>query len=114
MPCATDKTTTGFERAQLMQRWSKNVLCIALLAATPIASAAEQVFTGRLSLINGKEVVLDSKQSFAFNPRNAVCIDFRGDALTCETLVGIGYADKVNITLVAGVVKRIHILELQQ
>jgi len=59
-------------------------------------------------------VQVDHSRVYQFNPALARCFDFRGDALTCDTLVGIGYVDRARITLLGTAVQRIDILELQQ
>ena len=55
-----------------------------------------------------------SRPEYQFNPALVQCFDFRGDALTCDTLVGIGYVDRARVTLRGTDVIRIDIVELQQ
>ena len=95
-------------------RLSIPLLALALPALHASAAGMPGVVEGRLSRVTGTEVQVDHAASYQFNPATASCFDFRGDAMTCDTLVGIGYADRARITLRGPVVQRIDILELQQ
>ena len=59
-------------------------------------------------------IQVDHDRTYQFNPALVQCFDFRGDALPCETLVGIGYVDRARVTVRGTDVKRIEIVELQQ
>jgi hypothetical protein len=93
---------------------SSLLVALALPALHALAASAPGVVEGRLTLVSNTSVQLDHDRTYLFDPVTARCFDWRGDALTCETLVGIGYADRVRITLRGTVVQRIDILELQQ
>lgn len=89
-------------------------LATTLLALAASAAGAPGVVEGKLTRVTANELQIDHAQVYQFDPVSAKCFDFRGDALTCETLVGIGYADRARITLRGTVVQRVDILELQQ
>jgi len=78
------------------------------------AAGAPGVVEGTITRVTTDEVQVDHSRVYQFNPALARCFDFRGDALTCDTLVGIGYVDRARITLLGTAVQRIDILELQQ
>jgi hypothetical protein len=88
------------------------VLLGALAGAHPAGAA--DVIEGVLSQVTDTSVTMDSARTFRFDPATAECFDFRNDRTTCATLVAIGYADKVRLTLVGDTVQRIDILLLQQ
>lgn len=90
------------------------LLALALPALYASAAGAPGVVEGRLTRVTASEVQVDHGTTYQFDPVSARCFDFRGDAMTCGTLVGIGYADRARITLRGTVVQRIDILELQQ
>jgi hypothetical protein len=96
----------------LRARWPALALALPVLGA--MAQGAPQVLEGRLTEVQATFVQLDHQYRFAFVPADAKCFDFRGDAMTCETLVGIGYADRARVTISGNEVQRIDILELQQ
>ena len=89
---------------------------LALACAAPYAFAADApgVVEGRVTQVTTSFVQVDHDRTYQFDPVSAQCFDFRGDAMTCGTLVGIGYVDRARITLRGTVVQRIDILELQQ
>ncbi|HEY7639392.1 MAG TPA: hypothetical protein VH814_06680 [Steroidobacteraceae bacterium] len=97
---------------------STRLYSLLLAAVLPLldASAAGTpgVVEGTLTRINASEVQVDHDQVYLFDPARAHCFDFRGDALPCDTLIGIGYVDRARITLLGTAVQRIDILELQQ
>jgi hypothetical protein len=78
------------------------------------AGTTPGVVEGVLTQVQASFVQVDHQHTFQFNPATARCFDFRGDAMTCATLVGIGYADRARITLRGDTVLRIDVLELQQ
>lgn len=89
------------------------MICIALglIAATPSG-----VYEGRLRL-SSSEAVLDEQRTFAFDIYRAKCFTTRGKEhipTTCQTLIGVGYADKARVTVADGSVVRLDILELRQ
>ncbi len=90
------------------------LLALALPALQASAAGALSVVEGRLTIVTATAVQVDHGASYEFDPASASCFDFRGDAMTCDTLVGIGYADRARITLRGTAVQRIDILELQQ
>ena len=90
------------------------LLALALPALHASAAGAPGVVEGRLTRVTATTVQLDHAATYQFDPVSAQCFDFRGDAMTCQTLVGIGYADRARITMRGTVVQRIDILELQQ
>ena len=90
------------------------LLALAWPALHASAAAAPGVVEGRLTQVTRTFVQVNHGQAYEFDPASARCFDFRGDAMTCDTLVGIGYADRARITLRGTVVQRIDILELQQ
>ena len=99
---------------KLTARSSCLLLALAWPALAAFAAGALGVVEGRLTQITATAVQVDHGQTYQFNPAVAQCFDFRGDALTCDTLVGIGYADRARVTLRGTDVLRIDIVELQQ
>ena len=95
-------------------RLSSLLLALACTVPQAFAAGAPGVVEGRLTQVTATFVQVDHDQTYQFDPVSAQCFDFRGDAMTCGTLVGIGYADRVRITVRGTVVQRIDILELQQ
>jgi hypothetical protein len=91
-----------------------SLLALALPALHVFAAGAPNVVDGTLTRITTSEVQVDHKQIYQFNPAIVRCFDFRGDALTCDTLVGIGYVDRARVTVRGTDVQRIDIIELQQ
>lgn len=90
------------------------LLALAWPALSALAAGAPSVVEGRLTQVRADFIQLDHQQTYSFNPGTAKCFDFRGDAMTCDTLVGIGYADRARVTLLGTTVQRIDVLELQQ
>lgn len=95
-------------------RFSGLLLALAWPALHALAAGAPGVVEGRLTQITATVVQVDHGLTYQFNPAVAQCFDFRGDALTCDTLVGIGYVDRARVTLRGTDVLRIDIVELQQ
>jgi hypothetical protein len=95
-------------------RFSGSLLALALPALHVFAAGAPGVVEGRLTQVTSTIVQVDHDRIYQFNPAIAQCFDFRGDATTCETLVGIGYVDRARVTLRGSNVQRIDIIELQQ
>jgi hypothetical protein len=79
-----------------------------------LAAGAPGIVEGRLTRITTSFVQVDHDRTYQFNSAIARCFDFRGDAMTCDTLVGIGYVDRARITLRGTDVQRIDVIELQQ
>jgi hypothetical protein len=90
------------------------LLVLALPALHAFAAGAPGVIEGRLTQITSSYIQVDHDRTYLFNPAIAQCFDFRGDATTCDTLVGIGYVDRARVTLRGSDVQRIDIIELQQ
>lgn len=90
------------------------LLVLALPALHAFAAGAPGVIEGRLTQITSSYIQVDHDRTYLFNPAVARCFDFRGDATTCDTLVGIGYVDRARVTLRGSDVQRIDIIELQQ
>jgi hypothetical protein len=90
------------------------LLALAWPAVSGLAAGAPSVVEGVLTQVQATFIQLDHQRTYSFDPRNAQCFDFRGDAMTCETLVDIGYADRARVTLRGTNVQRIDVLELQQ
>jgi hypothetical protein len=95
-------------------RFSGPLLALAWPALHALAADAPSVFEGRLTQVTTSYVQVDHERTYQFNPAIVQCFDFRGDALPCETLVGIGYVDRARVTVRGTDVKRIEIVELQQ
>jgi hypothetical protein len=95
-------------------RLAGSLLALAWPALHALAAGTPAVLEGRLTQVTMTFVQVDHDRTYQFNPAVARCFDFRGDAMTCETLVGIGYADRARITLRGTDVQRIDIVELQQ
>ena len=95
-------------------RFSAPLLALAWPALHVFAAGAPDVVEGRLTQVTSSFVQIDHDRTYQFNPAIAQCFDFRGDALTCDTLVGIGYVDRARVTLRGANVQRIDIVELQQ
>jgi hypothetical protein len=87
---------------------------LALAACHALAAGAPGVVEGRLTRVTPSFVQVDHDRAYPFNPAVAQCFDFRGDVLTCDTLVGIGYVDRARVTLRGTDVVRIDIVDLQQ
>jgi hypothetical protein len=101
-------------RSTVAARFASLLLALAHPALQAGAAGAPGVVEGTLTRVTGSFVQVDHAQTYQFDPASAECFDFRGDAMTCDTLVGIGYADRARVTLRGAVVQRIDILELQQ
>jgi hypothetical protein len=86
----------------------------AALAHAAAAAEGSQVLEGRMSQLTGTQVTIDDTYSFRFDPATAQCFDFRGSATTCDTLIGIGYAQRARLTISGDTAVRIDLLELQQ
>jgi hypothetical protein len=82
-------------------------------SAAPVSSPAVE---GWLRLFP-TEAILNKQYHYKFDPKRAQCFTARGEQripTTCETLLGIGYADRARLTLSGDEVVRIDVLELQQ
>lgn len=90
------------------------LFALAWPALHTFAADAPDVFEGRLTRVTTSYVQVDHDRTYQFNPALVQCFDFRGDALPCETLVGVGYVDRARVTVRGAEVKRIEIVELQQ
>jgi hypothetical protein len=101
-------------KLKIAARLSSLLVALAFPTLHTLAAAAPAVVEGRLTQVTTTFLQVDHARTYQFDPVSAVCFDWRGDALTCDTLVGIGYADRVRITLRGNVVQRVDILELQQ
>lgn len=93
------------------------VLCT--LAAAHLANAADpasagEPVVGRLAQATDRTVTIEGVGTFKFDPVRAQCFDHHKVTLTCATLVAVGYADKVSVTIAGDTVTRIDIIELQQ
>jgi hypothetical protein len=90
----------------------------ALSPASVLAQTGTQIVQGRLAHITSRQLTLelahDDIREFKFDLAKAKCFDFRKDPMSCQTLIGVGYANKARITLVDGVIQRVDIIELQQ
>lgn len=89
------------------------------LTAGHLANAADAANTlepvvGRLAQATDRTVTIDGVGTFKFDPGRAQCFDHHKVRLTCATLVAVGYADKVSVTIAGDTVTRIDIIELQQ
>jgi hypothetical protein len=97
---------------------SARLYSLLLAAVLPLldasAAGAPGLVEGTITRVTTSEVQLDHDRVYQFNPALARCFDFRGDELTCDTLVGIGYVDRARITLLGTAVQRIDIVDLQQ
>jgi hypothetical protein len=87
----------------------------ATLVLPQLLGAAERtdVVTGRI-LVTSSQVTVEGLGSFPLDLKIAQCFDMRGERMGCETLAGIGYADKARVTFVANKLRRIDLIELQQ
>jgi len=101
-------------RPTLAARFSGSLLALAWPALHAFGAGAPGVVEGRLTQITASEVQIDHNRTYQFNPAVAQCFDFRGAAMPCKTLVGIGYVDRARVTLRGTNVQRIDIVELQQ
>ena len=90
------------------------LLALAWPALHAFAAGSPDVLEGRLTRVTASFIQVDHDRTYQFNPAIVQCFDFRGDALPCETLVGIGYVDRARVTVRGSDVKRIEIVELQQ
>lgn len=99
---------------KIRTRFPESIAAVLLGALGAHAASAADVIEGVLSQVTSTSVTMDSSRTFKFDPAMAQCFDFRNDRTTCATLVAIGYADKVRLTLVGDTVQRIDILLLQQ
>lgn len=89
-------------------------IVFAMLASSAASAAGSEVLEGRLSQITHASVTVEGIATLVFRPASTQCFDPRGAALTCETLIGIGYADRARVTVRGDEVRRIDLLELQQ
>ena len=90
------------------------LLALAWPALHALAAGAPSVVEGRLTRVTTSVVQVDHDRTYQFNSAIARCFDFRGDAMACDTLVGIGYVDRARVTLRGNDVQRIEIIELHQ
>jgi hypothetical protein len=90
------------------------LLALAWPAPHALAAGSPDVLEGRLTRITASFIQVDHERTYQFNPALVQCFDFRGDALPCETLVGIGYVDRARVTVRGSDVRRIEVVELQQ
>ena len=90
------------------------LLALAWPALQALAAGAPGVIEGRLTRVTASFIQLDHDRTYLFNPAVAECFDFRGDAMPCDTLVAIGYADRARVIVRGANVQRIEIVELQQ
>jgi hypothetical protein len=90
------------------------LLALAWPALHALAADSPSVLEGRLTRVTTSFIQVDHDRTYQFNPALVQCFDFRGDALPCETLVGVGYVDRARVTVRGTDVKRIEIVELQQ
>ena len=101
-----------------MKRTVTRFCCALLAMAWPalyaFAADASGVVEGRLTRVTTSFVQVDHDRTYLFNSAIAECFDFRGDAMSCDTLVGIGYVDRARVTVSGNDVLRIDIVELHQ
>jgi hypothetical protein len=90
------------------------LFALAWPALHALAAGSPSVLEGRLTRVTTSFIQVDHDRTYQFNPALVQCFDFRGDALPCETLVGVGYVDRARVTVRGTDVKRIEIVELQQ
>ena len=97
-----------------LARFSAVLLALAWPAMHALAAGTPGVVEGRLTQVTASWVQVDHDRTYQFNPAIARCFDFRGDAMSCDTLVGIGYVDRARVSLRGSDVVRVDIVELQQ
>jgi hypothetical protein len=85
----------------------------AVLAPTAVAMPSNRILQGRMRL-SATEITINESVTYKFDPLRVQCFDFRAHPTACATLVGVGYADRVRVTLAGDTVLRLDILELQQ
>lgn len=90
------------------------LLALAWPALHALAAGTPGVVEGRLTRVTTSFVQVDHDRTYQFNSAIAKCFDFRGDAIACDTLVGIGYVDHARLTVRGSNVLRIDIVELHQ
>ena len=95
-------------------RLSAMLIALAWPALHLLAAGEPGFVEGRLTQVTTSVVQVDHDRVYQFNPAVARCFDFRGDAMTCDTLVGIGYVDRARVSLRGSEVVRIDVVELQQ
>jgi hypothetical protein len=95
-------------------RISCTLLALAWPTLHAFAAGTPGFVEGRLTQVTTSSIQLDHDRTYQFNPAVARCFDFRGDAMSCDTLVGIGYVDRARVSLRGSDVVRIDIVELQQ
>jgi hypothetical protein len=83
-----------------------------LLLVSGVASAAEQTIEGRLDYLVKKTARING-QSYEFNASKAKCRTPDG-AVTCGTLLGVGYADWVRATISNDEVIELEVIKLSQ
>ena len=85
-------------------RISCTLLALAWPTLHAFAAGAPGFVEGRLTQVTTSSIQLDHDRTYQFNPAVARCFDFRGDAMSCDTLVGI--ANKFGISTI-GEMKRL-------
>jgi hypothetical protein len=112
----TNHTITHGRRALRARSIGKLAGTVALAALSMSVAQAQELrtVTGRLLQVTQTYATIENLKSFRFNPLIAKCYDTQGYSLTCATLLGMGYAERVRLTLSGDSVQRIDILDLQQ
>lgn len=90
----------------------KLIASILIFTACGTALAAEKKIEGRLEYLNPKTARINGV-SYAFNPRLAECLT-EGHRVTCETLLGVGYADQVVAIVNNNAVTKLDVTKLSQ
>lgn len=104
---------------KIRTRFPGTIAALCALAAAHLANAADpavagEPVVGRLAQATDRTATIEGVGTFKFDPARAQCFDHRKVSMTCATLVAVGYADKVRVTIVGDTVTRVDIIELQQ
>lgn len=91
------------------------VAAMALLTLSPFVSWADNAsgsIRGKVSQITKKAITLNGKE-YRYSA-NMTCTDHRRVRMGCQTLFAVGYVDEAIVTLSAGQVVQVDVIELQQ
>lgn len=88
------------------------LITLMLILVCGTAFAAENKIEGRLEYINQKTARINGV-SYAFSPGLAECLT-EGRRVSCNNVLGVGYADKVVVIVNNNAITRIDVTKLSQ
>lgn len=94
---------------------AKSTILTILVAVSTLSVPAAwgEAIEGELQKITREYVTVNGK-SFSLAYSGAQCRDETGTRLTCDTLIGVGYADRVRVTISGGVAIKVDVLKMSQ